>query len=171
MWIRTYSSVTCRCKFFKFRYKLSVLIKKFFWMITFKPVLKHIKMFRLIHHDRYLMCPEWAFNLIAIYFLWTCPALWCTKYNHRPLRSFCIIIFSCVFLDCFNLIHYNIKSFCHLSMHFHRITTLNKIWLPAASVKEMLKFFMWNTCKNCRIAYLISIKMKNRKNCTICLRI
>ena len=128
-------------------------------------------MLRLVHHDRYLMRAERAFDLISVYILWACPSLRGTEHDHWPFRSCRIIIFSCVFLDLLDLIHNLIQCICHFPVHLHRIVALYKIWFPATSVKEMLQFLMRNTRKNRRIADLISIQMQDRKYRSIRLRI
>ena len=124
-------------------------------------------MLRLIHHNRNLMSTEGAFNLLSINYLWSCPSLWCTKNDHWPLMSCCIIIFTGILLDCLDLVHCLIKSICHLSVHFHRITAFYEIWLPTTSIKEVLYFLMSVTCEDGRIADLISVQMKDWKNGTI----
>ena len=128
-------------------------------------------MLRFVHHDRNLMRTERSLDLLSVYNLWSCPSLWSTKYNHWPLWSCGIVVFSCILLDRLDFVHNGIKRLCHLAVHGHWIIALYKIWFPSASIKEMLKFFMRNTRKNGWITDLISIQMKDRKNRSIALRI
>ena len=117
------------------------------------------------------MRAERAFNLLSIYNLRTCPSLRCAKYDHRPYRSFRIIIFTGIFLNDLNFLDCSIHRLCHLAVHLHWIVTFYEIWLPTAAFEEILNFFMRKTGKNGRIADLISIHIHDRKDSTVCNRI
>ena len=114
-------------------------------------------MLRLLHTDRDLMCTEGALDLLSIYEFRTCPALWSTQNDHRPLRTFRILLVSRVFLDGLDLLDDGVHGFCHLLVHGHRIITLNKVRLPATALEEGLNLVMRNTGENSRVADLISV--------------
>ena len=175
MRVGTDSSVALRSQLFEFRNQSSVLIKQLFRMIALKPVFQDLKVFRLVHHDRHLMCTEGIFNLSSVNYPRACPSLRCTKNDHRPLRSCCVVVLSCVLLDRLDVVHSFVKSLCHLSVHSHVIASvvlyLYEIRFPSASVEEVLQFLMRNTSQYSRIADLVSVHVENRKNSSVCLRV
>ena len=175
MRVGTDSLVSLRSQLFEFRNQSSVLIEQLFRMIALQPVFQDLKVLRFVHHDRNLMCTEGIFDLISVYYLRASPSLRCTKYDHRPLRSCCIIIFSCILLDSLDVIHSFVKSLSHLSVHCHVVASvvfyLYEIRLPSASVEEVLQLLTGNTCKYSRVADLVSVHVKDRKNSSVCLRV
>ena len=127
------------------------------------------------------MCTERTFDFLSVYYSWACPSLWSTKYDHWPSNSLCIVVFTSMFLNCFNFldtaVHCLAHSLVHSDMIFridtivHFIFCFYKDRIPSASLEEILYFFMRHTCKYSRVANLVSIHMKDWKNRTICDRI
>ena len=114
-------------------------------------------MLRLLHADRNLMGTERTLDLLSVYKFRTGPALRSTQDDHRPLRAFRILLISCVFLNCLDLLNHGIHGLCHLLMHGHRIIALNKVRLPATALEEGLNLVVRNTGENGRVADLISV--------------
>ena len=136
-------------------------------MIASKPLFQLSQVLFLFHGNRNLVSSEGTLYLISIYYLRTSPALWSFQYNHRPERSFSASFFSgfsLYFLDFFNTF---IHSLCHKLMHGHRVITLYHVWLVSAALEEPFSFLLAYTGKYCRIAYLISVKVKNRQHCSV----
>ena len=76
VWVCAHSSVACRSKLLKLRDKSALFCEKLLRVIALEPILKHFQMLRCFHCHWYLMRSECTLYLLAVYNLWTCPALW-----------------------------------------------------------------------------------------------
>ena len=103
------------------------------------------------------MSTEGTFDLLAVYYLWSGPALWCTKNDHRPLWTLCISCFTGMFLDGFDLFDNGIHGFGHLAVHGHWIVAFYEVWFPAAAFEEIFNLIMWDTGEDGRLADLVSV--------------
>ena len=157
MWVSSETGISLRCKFRKFWDQVSVFIEEFFCMVAFQPFFQKVKMFWWFHRKRYLMCTERSFNLKSVNNLWSCPSLWSTKNDHWPERTGRIIVFTGIFLDCFDLFDNSIHCFCHLLVHCHRIIAFYEVRFPSTSFEEVLNFLVGNTREDSRVTDLISI--------------
>ena len=127
------------------RFQTAVLIKQLFRTVAFQPLFQLLKMYRFFHGHRDLMCTEGSFDLLSVYYLRASPSLRCAQNDHRPYRSFRIVVFSCVFLDCFDLFDHGIHRLSHLAVHGHRIIAFYEVRFPSTSLEEGFHFLMRNT--------------------------
>ncbi len=160
-----------RCKCRKLRKEMSFRIKQFFRMVAVQPVGENLKMLRLVHHDRHLVCQEVAFNTVSVNHLRTGPSLGSAENDHRPYRSCRISCLTGMLLDRFDGFDDRIHRLSHLAVHRHRVIAFDEIRLPSAAVEEIRDFLVAHAGKNRRIRDLVSIQMKNRKNRTVAHRI
>ena len=171
MRVCTKTGISLWSKFCKFRNQMSFFIEEFFCMVAFQPFFQKVKMFWWFHRKRYLMCTERSFNLKSVNNLWSCPSLWSTKNDHWPERTGRIIVFTGIFLDCFDFFDAGIHSLSHFSVHSHRIVTFYEVRFPSAALEEVFHFLMRNTWENGRVTDLVSVQMKDWKNSTVCDRV
>ena len=104
------------------------------------------------------------FNFLTLYLFRTPPSLRTPKYYHWK------ILHSSKF-NFINISQNLFQSIRHFLMHFSRIIARNNIRLITISRKQTNKCLITHSSHNSRIRNLITIKMQNRKNHTIYLRI
>ena len=178
MWVSSHTGISLWSHFFNFIFNTTIFVEEFFWLVAEHPLFQLLQMLWFFHRHWYLVSTERSLDLQSVYYFRTCPSFWCTKNDHRPSWSCSIVILTSILLDFFDLLNTAVHSFAHSSVHsdvifrintrVHFICCFYEDWIPSASLKEVLYFFMRHTCKYSRVADLVSIHMKNRKNGTVC---
>ena len=152
MWVSTHTSISLRSHINDLLFNASVFIEEFFWFVAKQPLSQLIQMLWFFHRHRNLMRTERTFDFLSVYYSWTCPSLWSTKYDHWPSNSLCIVVFTSMFLNCFNFLDTAVHSLAHSLVHsdmifridtiVHFIFCFYKDWIPSTSLEEILYFFM-----------------------------
>ena len=169
--VHTQSCIAGRAQSLDLRKYAAVLIEQFFRLVAAQPRFEHTEVLRLIHHNRYLMSQEVAFDTVAVYYLRTGPALRCTQNDHRPYRTGSVVVLASVLLDLFDLLDHDIHSLSHLAMHFHRLFAFYEVRLPAITMEEVGQFLLGQTAEDGRVSDLVSVQVKDRKNGTVAYRV
>ena len=157
MRVHTKTCISLGCKINDLLNGSSVFIEKFLGMIALEPVVKDSEMLGLVHCDGNLVSKEVAFDAVSVNNLRTCPSLGCTKNDHGPYGTGCIVVLTGILLDRKDALDDLVHGLCHLSVHGHGIVAFNKVRLPAVSMEEIGQFLLGKSSENGGVGDLVSV--------------
>src|SRR5580704_4437566 len=129
-------------------------------------------MFRLVHiAHRHLVTSPIVFALLSVYLWRTGPTLGRAHYDHWPCRTPAESFFSRLTPDPLYFTDYCIKGFGHRVVHLRRLVAFDEKWFVAVSFEKLSQLIIRDSREKTRVCYLVAVKVKDRQDATIALRI